>query len=131
MSAGSLEKSGPARRVLALVLPELLCELAEERFLFGGLRGNAKKVKPLGVVLVSGAQPKQRGATKPNSGSARETEVEQKQIDATAKLSAVNESARRYGVREGQSIAEACALVSSLVVREISEAEVRETLGRI
>lgn len=95
MSAGSLEKSGPARRVLALVLPELLCELAEERFLFGGLRGNAKKVKPLGVVLVSGAQPKQRGATKPNSGSARETEVEQKQIDATAKLSAVNESARR------------------------------------
>jgi protein ImuB len=46
-------------------------------------------------------------------------------------LSAVNESARRYGVREGQSIAEACALVANLVVREITQAELLESLGSI
>jgi protein ImuB len=131
MSAVSLEVTppSPARRVLALVLPELLCELAEARLLWGLQRGSAKKARPLGVVLVAGAQPKKRAADQ--SGSEVEAEAEQKQIDATAKLSAVNASARRYGVREGQTIAEACALVSSLVIREVTEAEVRETLGRI
>ena len=121
MSAASLDASAPlpARRVLALVLPELLCELAEKRLLWGLQRGKAKP--PLGVVLVTSAAPTRAGA-EPS---------EPKPIDATAKLSAVNESARRYGVREGQSIAEACALVSSLVVREIFSAEVLETLGCI
>ncbi len=115
MCAASLDsplQSAPARRVLALVLPELLCELAEQRLLVGTQRGKAKP--PLGVVLVSGA-----------SGAP------DKPIDATAKLSAVNESARRYGVREGQSIAEACALVANLAVREITQAEVLQTLGSI
>jgi len=132
MSAASLDSSFvasqlPVRRVLALVLPELLCELAEARLLWGLSRGSAKKSKPLGVVLVTGAEPKKR-----TSGVELPAQTaEPKPIDATAKLSAVNEAARRYGVREGQSIAEACALVASLVVREVTEAEVRETLGRI
>ncbi|HTA92298.1 MAG TPA: DNA polymerase Y family protein, partial [Polyangiaceae bacterium] len=110
----------------ALVLPELLCELAEARLLWGLQRGGTKasRTRPLGVVLATGT-PKRGSA----EGSA--AAIEHKQIDATAKLSAVNESARRYGVREGQSIAEACALVASLVVREVTAAEVRETLGRI
>ncbi|HWZ90091.1 MAG TPA: DNA polymerase Y family protein, partial [Polyangiaceae bacterium] len=128
MSAASLDQPAlpaPARRVLALVLPELLCELAEERLLWGVQRGSAKKSKPLGVVLVAGSEPQKR--TSPGA----ELEAEPKPISATAKLSAVNESARRYGVREGQSIAEACALVASLVVREVTQVEVRETLGRI
>ncbi|HET7543989.1 MAG TPA: DNA polymerase Y family protein [Polyangiaceae bacterium] len=109
----------PERRVLALVLPELLCELAEKRLLWGMQRSKAKP--PLGVVLVSGteAKPSELGA------------AEGKPIDATAKLNAVNESAKRYGVREGQTIAEACALVSNLVVREITRAEVLSTLGCI
>jgi protein ImuB len=117
MSAVSLEANlASGRRVLALVLPELLCELAEKRLLWGLQRGKAKP--PLGVVLVPNA------VSTPAAGSERA-------LDATAKLSAVNESARRYGVREGQSIAEACALVASLVVREVSQAEVLETLGCI
>ena len=74
---------------------------------WGLQRGKAKP--PLGVVLVTSAAPSRAGQAEP--GPAHEP----KPIDATAKLSAVNESARRYGVREGQSIAEACALVSSLV----------------
>ncbi len=106
----------PERRVLALVLPELLCELAEKRLLWAFQRGKAKP--PLGVVLSSSASTATvQGPAKP--------------IDATAKLSAVNESARRYGVREGQSIAEACALVSSLAIREVTSAEALETLGSI
>jgi protein ImuB len=120
MSAASPEPVAPARRMLALVLPELLCELAEQRLLWGMQRGKVKP--PLGVVLSTAPEAKP-GA----SGAA----LEAKPIDATAKLSAVNESARRYGVREGQTIAEACALVASLVVREVTPAEVREALGGI
>ena len=118
MSAVSPDSSAASgRRVLALVLPELLCELAEKRLLWGFQRGKAKPA--LGVVLVSGADSQPAGASADRA------------IDATAKLSAVNESARRYGVREGQSIAEACALVASLVIREVTQAEVLETLGCI
>src|SRR6478752_573018 len=114
----------PERRVLALVLPELLCELAEKRLLWGLSRGKAKP--PLGVVLVT-VESKPGAATQP----AAESVAEQRPVDATAKLSAVNESAKRYGVREGQTIAEACALVANLVVREVTLAEVKETLGCI
>ena len=106
MSAASLERAAsvaPERRVLALVLPELLCELAEKRLLLGLQRSKVKP--PLGVVLVANAEVK----TEPSSAA------ELKPIDATTKLSAVNESAKRYGVREGQTIAEACALVANLV----------------
>ena len=127
MSAASLERtliertSTPKRRVLALVLPELLCELAEKRLLWGMHRSKSKP--PLGVVLVANAE------AKPNQPGAAEPEP--KPIDATAKLSAVNESAKRYGVRAGQTIAEACALVANLVVREVTQAEVRSTLSCI
>ncbi len=117
MSVASLDSSAPPRRVLSLVLPELLCELAEQRLLWGMQRGKAKP--PLGVVLSTAPEAK--------PGAARALPAP-KPIDATAKLSAVNESARRYGVREGQTIAEACALVASLVVREVTPAEVREAL---
>ncbi|MEO6599484.1 MAG: DNA polymerase Y family protein [Polyangiaceae bacterium] len=120
MSDASLNSNVPPRRVLALVLPELLCELAEQRLLWGQQRGKVKP--PLGVVLSTAPE------AKPGPGGAV---PEAKPIDATAKLSAVNESARRYGVREGQTIAEACALVASLVVREVTPAEVREALGGI
>src|SRR6478735_33661 len=122
MSAASLERAvpvAPERRVLALVLPELLCELAEKRLFLGLQRSKVKP--PLGVVLVANAQVK----TDPSSAA------ELKPIDATTKLSAVNESAKRYGVREGQTIAEACALVANLVVREVTQAEVLSTLSGI
>lgn len=121
MSAASPDRASPARRVLALVLPELLGELAEKRLLWGIKRGTGKSKPALGVVLVAGAASQPAGVV----------QVEQKPIDATAKLSAVNESARRYGVRAGQSIAEACALVANLVVREVTQAEVLETLNCI
>ncbi|HEY3254435.1 MAG TPA: DNA polymerase Y family protein [Polyangiaceae bacterium] len=132
MSAALPERALPAlsvlpeRRVLSLVLPELLCELAEQRLLSGLSRGKAKP--PLGVVLVSGAEAK---SDQPVGATAKPVDATAKPVDATAKLSAVNESAKRYGVREGQTIAEACALVANLVVREVTLAEVRATLSCI
>ena len=126
MSADSPNPAAPARRVLALVLPELLCELVEQRLLWGVQRGRVKP--PLGVVLSTA--PSAPAGIKANPATDAAI-IAAKPIDATAKLSAVNESARRYGVREGQTIAEACALVANLVVREVSQAEVREALGSI
>ncbi|MEI9940143.1 MAG: DNA polymerase Y family protein [Pseudomonadota bacterium] len=133
MSVASPERFAPhssERRVLALVLPELLCELAEKRLFLALQRGKTRP--PLGVVLVTGTESKP-GAPEPKSGApeSKSGAPESKLIDATAKLSAVNESAKRYGVREGQTIAEACALVANLVVREVTQAEVLETLGSI
>jgi protein ImuB len=129
MSAALLDVTGTssrrAHRVLALVLPELLCELAEKKLLLGFQRGKAKP--PLGVVLVSAASDTPNAADASSSQQASNA----KPVSATAKLSAVNESARRYGVREGQSIAEACALVSSLVVREITTVEALQTLSSV
>ncbi|HEY0467278.1 MAG TPA: DNA polymerase Y family protein [Polyangiaceae bacterium] len=107
--------------MLALVLPELLCELAEKRLLWGLQRHKTKP--PLGVVLVADAEA--------GSKSSKPGASEPQPIDATAKRIAVNESAKRYGVREGQTIAEACALVASLVVREVTHAEVLATLSCI
>ena len=54
MSVASLERAvpvAPERRVLALVLPELLCELAEKRLLWGlQLRGpSGRDHRALGV----------------------------------------------------------------------------------
>jgi protein ImuB len=118
-SLSSLSSLSSERRVLALVLPELLCELAEKRLLLGLQRSKAKP--PLGVVLVANSEAK----------LSQSSTAEPKPIDATAKLSAVNESAKRYGVREGQTIAEACALVANLIVREVTQAEVVSTLSCI
>jgi protein ImuB len=46
-------------------------------------------------------------------------------------LSAVNEAARRLGLREGQTIAEAGALTSKLVVRTVKKTEILGVLGRV
>lgn len=114
-----------ARRIVALVLPALLCELAETPA-FTAL-GEAVKATPptsprrrqlpLGVVL--GEAP-----ASANSASAEE-------IPATALLSAINEAASRYGVRVGQSIAEAKALVSRLVVRRVPRDAIEHGLARV
>src|SRR5690606_19402486 len=89
----------PERRIAAIVLPELLIELASASS--SETPARARKL-PLGVVL---CEP--------------ELSSEQK-AGATAVLDAVSASARRYGVHPGQTIAEACVVVSNLVVRELA-----------
>ncbi len=108
--------AAPERRIVAVALPDLLCELA-----LATLRpppsdqAEAPRPRwqppPLGVVLV---EPRTENPTA-----------------ATTMLDAVNVEARRYGVRDGQSIAEACALVARLTVREVEKAAVLAELGRI
>ena len=97
--------SSAERRVAAVVLPELLVELAS-----GPIFERAAKAPPLGVVM------------RTETGD---------ELAATAVLDAVNAAARRFGVRAGQTIAEACALVAHLVVREVKESDVQAALARI
>jgi protein ImuB len=112
------------RRVVALVLPALLCELAEtpafaapgEEVNVSVPRSSRRRQLPLGVVL---AEPAVDG-----------TPVHD-EIPATAVLSAVNEAAGRYGVRVGQSLAEAKALVSRLVVRRVPREAIEQGLARV
>lgn len=105
------------RRVLALVMPALLIELAEPRGLHGS--GATKKLRarhpelPVGVVL---------DEAKPDTPLRSE---------ANSVLSQVNESARRLGIREGQSLVEAKALASRLIIRSVAAQALEAGLARI
>jgi protein ImuB len=50
---------------------------------------------------------------------------------AGAVFSAVNDAARRFGIRAGQTVAEAYAIVAHLVVREVTQSNVAARLGEI
>ena len=92
------------RRVVAVVLPELLCEVAAEAWLKEPQQGSLTEV-PLAVVL---------------------------DVDPTAaKLDAVNRVARRFGVNTGQTIVEAQAFLSQLVVRRLAPEKVQAALARV
>ncbi|HEY3237097.1 MAG TPA: DNA polymerase Y family protein [Polyangiaceae bacterium] len=52
-------------------------------------------------------------------------------LPSSTLLDAVNDAAYRCGVRKGQSIAEACALISHLAVRQVTRDSVLSALGRI
>lgn len=97
------------RRVAALALPTLLVELAEQS------RAQARSRLPLAVVLVE--------------ESSKESPFEE--VLATSLLSAVNEVARRLGVREGQTVAEARAFSAHLVVHAVPRSALEQALGNI
>jgi protein ImuB len=95
----------PQRRLAAVHLPELFCELV----MAGRSRGSEQ---PLGVVL----SPPDAFATP---------------TPPTERLVAVNHVARRYGVLAGQSIAEASALVSRLEVQRVTPADIDRALAAV
>jgi protein ImuB len=115
------------RRIAAVVLPELLCEIAAASALSHPSQKRQKP--PLGVVIVDPVAASS-GDEVVEAGEAAQA-VQAAELKASALLDAVNEQARRFGVREGQSIAEACALVSDLAVRVVSRDQVNLALGRI
>lgn len=129
MSEGSLERAPRARRVLALVLPDLLVELSlRQRLACVEAPANLAH-KPLGVVLVHQAEqagPQQLSLTDPRDGQPLAPEVE---LPASEVLSAVNREAEHFGVRAGQTIAEASAMVSQLVVVKVKRVEVERALA--
>src|SRR5262245_52721084 len=92
----------------------------------------AKRTRPPPLAVVMTEQPAE--AEKAPNGVEPEANGEPpalEELKATALLDAANDTARSFGVREGQSIAEACALVSNLVVRSVLRAGVGNALGRI
>src|SRR5450432_330713 len=93
------------RSIAAIYLPDLWCELATKI-------GDPKDL-PLAVV------------------EAEMSAGERKATELGKELSAVNDAARRFGVRPGQSVAEARALLASLVVRGITQPTIRKALGAV
>jgi len=101
----------PPRRVAAIVLPHLLSELAAR-----ASPPRHAHPPPTAVVLLS----PDRAALPPDL-----------QLTAQTRIDAVDRCARRLGLREGLSVAEAHAFVASLVVRTISMQQVQESLTHL
>jgi protein ImuB len=95
------------KRIVAIVLPQLACEIARRKRLESGSAATG----PLGVIL------------EPDGSSAAELPA--------AVLDAVEDEARRYGVRPGQRVTEAAALVASLSVQRVTHGELDAALGRV
>lgn len=125
-----------SRRIVAITLEQLLCELAEARLKSGRKSGKV----PLGVTLVEHQcteqqvlTPDSRGAS---SGNSERMGADLKiapadELQAKTVLHAVNRSARTYGVYPGQTIAEARSVLSCLRVVEVTRDEVRASLERV
>lgn len=95
------------RRVAAVVLPELCCELA--RRVQAAPSGEAQR--PLGVLLV------EQGGVRLSSGGSRSEALRGEaslSAGGGARLDAVNEAARARGIHPGQRVSEACALSAEL-----------------
>jgi protein ImuB len=104
------------RRVVAIVLPELACEIARQRKVASRHEEEEESRvlarAPLAVILEpAGAAP----------------------IDtpSTARLDVISEEARRFGIRPGQSVVEATALVAHLAIERVTYAELDVALGRV
>jgi len=125
MSEGSVNPRN--RRVLALVLPDLLVELALRQRLLQTPELQAEAPKPLGVVLVD--EPEKAPPQQLSLSVAGKSLVVEQELPASEPLAAVNREAERFGVRAQQTIAQASALVSQLIVAKVKRVEVERALG--
>jgi protein ImuB len=133
------------RRIVALVLPELLVELVTEGEVSragetegrpGARRkGTAREQRGRGEAGREGASLV-RGIAKPRPlgvvlvSSDAEVNAEPA-LPSSMTLAAVNAEARRCGVHEGQTVAEAGALVAGFVVKRVSLARVERALESV
>jgi protein ImuB len=92
------------RRVGALVLPDLFCELVSD--------GHDAKA-PFAVVEIQKEENRRQEAV------------------LNDVLSAASDAARRLGVRAGQSVVEARSMVASLAIRGLTPRAIRQALGRV
>ncbi|WP_437591915.1 DinB/UmuC family translesion DNA polymerase [Sorangium sp. So ce1000] len=104
------------RRIVAIVLPQLACELVKQR---GPVSPSGKA--PLAVIL--GGEEERGAALAPRPE--REPQAPAAVIDV------VDDEARRYGVRPGQKVVEAAALVAHLAIHRVTFAEIDAALGRV
>ena len=133
------------RRVVAIILPELLTELASarlstpvssSRFQSEGSaqrrqadrrRGSLARrsaALPLGVLLVD-------SVAKGEGAEASDGDTAQQDLPGKGILAAVNHTAESFGVRVGQTVTEAHAFVARLVVREVTRAQLLSRLGEV
>lgn len=110
------------RRIAAVVLPELMLELAWSHFCADTQRRGGKLPGSKQPLLASGL---------PFAVVLLGDQELEGEVPATAQLAAVSKVAQRFGVRAGQTIAEACALVSNLIVQELVQRDVIEELERL
>ncbi|MFO0760035.1 MAG: DNA polymerase Y family protein [Byssovorax sp.] len=96
------------KRVVALVLSRLACEIARQKV---GKQGGGKTAGPLGVIL----EPANRTAPELSA----------------ALLDVVDDEARRLGVRPGQKVVEATVLAAQLAVHRVTYEEIDAALGRV
>lgn len=125
MSGASPEAT--KRRVLALILPDLLVELALRQ----RLADAPAEPRPLGVVLLNEPERVEPQQLSLGLGAGGQPLMSEAELPASEPLAAVNREAERFGVRAGQSIAEASALVSQLVVAKLRRAEVERALSSL
>lgn len=121
--------SSQERRILALILPDLLVELALRQSALSAAAWHTEAQKPLGVVLVE--QPERSMPEQLSLSVAGVPVLPEPELPASQPLAAVNREAERFGVRAKQTIAEASALVSQLVVVKVKRAEVERALGSL
>jgi protein ImuB len=94
----------PGRRIAAVFMPDLACEIVGTK---------SSHEAPLAVVDA------------PVEASKSE------EVALGGVIVAADEAARRYGVKVGQTVAEARALVAHLLIRGLSPKDLRQTLGRV
>ncbi|WP_438028064.1 DinB/UmuC family translesion DNA polymerase [Sorangium sp. So ce233] len=104
------------RRIVAIVLPQLACELVKQR---GPVSPSGKA--PLAVII--GGDEDRRAALAARS--------EREPPAPVAVIDVVDDEARRYGVRPGQKVVEAAALVAHLAIHRVTFAEMDAALGRV
>src|SRR2546423_4349 len=99
------------RRIVAIVVPKLLLELGRASLFVprsskGRAKGKERAPSPLGILLVDGVQKPVEGETPASDGEAAK-EKDPAEPPPTGVLAAVDETAARFGVRVGQTVAEA------------------------
>jgi protein ImuB len=137
--------SRPERRILAVVLPDLLNELALQRSLQPQLQSHTPTASGIQPRAVSGIQPRAASGTQPRAVSGTQSraasgtqpravvlaDLGMPVWDAKTQLDAVNSAARQRGVFPGQTIAHATAIVGNLCIHPLPRACVAAALKQV
>jgi protein ImuB len=99
-----------SRRIAALVLPDLLCELVAAELEVK----QPKRRPPWGVVLVE-----------------KRTSPGRSELPATTRLDGVDARGQSLGIRAGQTLGEASSVASNFAVHELGRPELMAALGRV
>ena len=136
MTTGIMPAAARKQRILAVVLPHLLCELALQRPLAlspgNTAPGNTaprnksprKPELPRAIVLTNTALSEQLKSARVKSGVKSE-------LEAKTEIDAVNCVAHQLGIRPRQTIGQACASVESLLIHTLPSSRVYSALKHI